>query len=336
MKAYEIQGGFGIDNLKAVQRPDPSPGPGQVLVRLHACSLNYRDYMTVEGTYNPRQKLPLIPCSDGAGEVAAVGEGVTRFRPGDRVMGLFAQAWQSGDPTLEVRKTTLGGPLDGMLAEAIVLHESGLVPIPGHLSYEEAACLPCAGVTAWNALFEERSVRPGDTVLLQGTGGVSIFALQFARIAGARVIITSSSDEKLRRAKELGAWETINRKTTPEWDKRVLELTNGEGADHVVEVGGAGTLERSLKAARLGGRVSVIGVLSGAKAEVAVTWILMKGVHLRGVFVGSRATFEAMNRAVTLHEIRPVVDRVFPFEKAPDAFRLMQQGGHFGKIVVNV
>jgi NADPH:quinone reductase-like Zn-dependent oxidoreductase len=336
MKAYEIQGGFGIDNLKITKRPEPAPGPGQVCVRVRACSLNYRDYMTVTGAYNPRQRLPLVPCSDGAGEVAAVGEGATRFKPGDRVMGIFAQAWLAGEPTPEVRKTTLGGPLDGMLAEGIVLHESGLVPVPRHLSFEEAACLPCAGVTAWNALFEERSVKPGDTVLLQGTGGVSIFALQFAKAAGARVIITSSSDEKLKRAKELGAWETVNYTATPEWDKRVLELTDGEGADHVVEVGGAGTLERSLKAARIGGSVSVIGVLSGAKAEVAVTWILMKGVRLRGVFVGSRATFEAMNRAVTLHEIQPVVDRVFPFEKAPDAFRLMQQGGHFGKIVVKV
>lgn len=336
MRAYEIQGGFGIDNLKLAQRPEPSPGPGQVAVRVRACSLNYRDYMTVTGTYNPRQKLPLVPCSDGAGEVEAVGEGVTRFKPGDRVMGIFAQGWQAGDPTLEVRKTTLGGPLDGMLAERVVLHETGLVPVPEHLSFEEAACLPCAGVTAWNALMEGRAVKPGDTVLLLGTGGVSIFALQFAKLAGARVLITSSSDEKLRRAKELGAWETVNYKTTPEWDKRVLELTGGRGADLVLEVGGAGTFERSVACVGFAGTIAAVGVLSGAKTEIPLPQLFMRSVTVRGLFVGSRATFEAMNRAVALHKVKPVVDRVFPFEEAPAAFRLMQSGGHFGKIAVRI
>ncbi len=337
MRAFEIQSQFGLDNLRLAERPDPSPGPGEVLVGVRACSLNYRDLMTLLGTYNPKQKLPLVPCSDGAGEVLAVGPGVRRFKPGDRVAGIFSQTWLAGPPSGAARKGTLGGPLDGMLRELAVLSEEGLVPLPAHLSFEEGACLPCAGLTAWNALFGgESPLKPGDTVLLEGTGGVSIFALQFTRMAGARAIVISSSDEKLQRAKELGAWATIHYVREPEWDRGVLDLTGGEGVDHVVEVGGAGTFEKALKAVRIGGSLSVIGVLSGAKTEVALTWILMKSVHLRGIFVGSRALFEEMSRAVGEHQLRPVVDKVFPFEQAPDAFRLMQRGGHFGKIVVAV
>jgi len=335
MKVYEIQNTFGLENLTMSDRPAPAPGSGKVLVKVKACSLNYRDLMTVKGLYNPRQPLPLIPLSDGAGEVEAVGEGVSRVKPGDRVAGIFAQKWLAGPPSLALRRSTLGGPLDGMLAEYVLLDEDGLVHVPDHLSFEEAATLPCAGVTAWNALMEGGNpVKPGDTVLLLGTGGVSIFALQFARMAGARVIITSSSDEKLARAAKLGASECINYKTTPDWEKRVLELTDGEGVDHVVEVGGAGTFGRSLKAARVGGSIAMIGVLSGASSEVPVTLILMKSVHVRGIFVGSREMFETMNRAVRLHGTKPVVDEVFPFESAPDAFNLMQAGGHFGKIAV--
>lgn len=336
MNLFQIQDAFGIDNLRRASRPSPTPGPGQVLVGVRACCLNFRDLMTVKGTYNPRQKLPLVPCSDGAGEVLAVGDGVTRFRPADRVAGIFAQGWQAGDPTLEVRKTTLGGPLDGMLAEQVVLHETGLVPVPAHLSWEEAACLPCAGVTAWNALFGGPVTRPGDTVLLQGTGGVSIFALQFALMAGARVIITSGSDDKLERAKSLGSWQTINYKSVPDWDKRVLELTDGRGADLVLDVGGTGTFERSVNAVRFAGTIATIGVLSGAKSEIPLPQLFMRAITVRGLFVGSRATFETMNRAVAQHGLRPVVDRVFPLDQAPEAFRLMEAGGHFGKIVVKV
>ncbi len=336
MNLFQIQDAFGIDNLKPAARNSPAVGPGQVLVGVKAACLNFRDLMTVKGTYNPRQKLPLVPCSDGSGEVLAVGEGVTRFSPGDRVAGIFAQAWQSGEPTLDVRKTTLGGPLDGMLSAQVVLHETGLVSVPGHLTWEEASCLPCAGVTAWNALFGGPSIKPGDTVLLQGTGGVSIFALQFASVAGARAIITSGSDEKLERAKALGAWQTINYRATPDWDKRVLEMTDGRGADLVLDVGGTGTFERSVNAVRFAGTIATIGVLSGAKTEIPLPQLFMRSITVRGLFVGSRVTFEAMNRAVDQHGLRPVVDRVFPFEEAPEAFRLMEAGGHFGKIVVKV
>lgn len=336
MKVFEIQDGFGLDHLKSATRDVPEPGPGQVLVRVAACSLNYRDLLTVEGVYNPRQPLPLVPLSDGAGRVESTGPGVSRVKEGDRVAGIFAQKWLGGDPAPEVRRSTLGGPLDGMLAEYALLSEEGVVHVPEHLSDEEAACLPCAGVTAWHALMSDRPVKPGDVVLALGTGGVSIFALQFANLAGARVIITSSSDEKLERARDLGAWGTVNYKTEPEWHRRVMEMTDGQGADHVVEVGGAGTLERSFKAARIGGTVSAIGQLSGARTELTVNYIFMKSLHVQGIFVGGRDLFEAMNRAVAQHGMRPVVDRVFPFDQAAEAFKLMKEAGHFGKIVIRV
>jgi len=333
MKVYEFRE-FGIDNLACVERDAPRPGPGQVLIRVHASSLNYRDLMTVLGTYNPRQKLPLVPLSDGAGEVVEVGEGVQSLAVGDRVAGLFAQAWQAGPFSAAYRRSTLGGPRDGMLAEYVVLDQSGAVPIPDHLSFEEAATLPCAAVTAWSAVMEHGEAQPGRTVVLLGTGGVSIFALQFAALAGARVIVTSSSDEKLARARELGAWETINYRQTPEWQERVKELTDGQGADHVVEVGGAGTLQRSLTAVGIGGRVSMIGVVAGAETTLDVRMILMRCVDLQGIVVGSRRSFEAMNRAIAYHGLRPVVDTRFGFDRAADAFRHMEAGKHFGKIVL--
>lgn len=337
MNVFEIQGSFGLENLKAAERETPRPGRGQVLVRVQAASLNFRDLMTVRGSYNPRQPLPLIPCSDGAGVVEEVGEDVATVRPGDRVMGAFCQGWLAGEPTAEARKTTLGGPLDGCLAQYVLLSEAGCVPVPPHLSPEEAACLPCAALTAWNALFEGPSpLLPGQTVLVLGTGGVSVFALQFAKMAGARVLATSGSDEKIARALELGAEAGFHYAQDPDWDKSVLKATSGEGVDHVIEVGGAGTLERSLKAVRVGGQVSMIGVLSGATAPVAVTWLLMKSVTVRGIFVGSREMFLRMNRAVSASGLRPVLGRLFPFHEAPEAFRLMQEGGHFGKIVVGL
>ncbi|NVJ03882.1 NAD(P)-dependent alcohol dehydrogenase [Myxococcus sp. AM001] len=336
MRAYEIQAGFGLDKLVQVERPDPTPGPMQVRVRVRATSLNSRDLMMVEGRYNPRQKLPLIPNSDAAGVVDAVGPGVTRVKPGDRVMSLFAQAWSAGEPTRAAQGSTLGGPLDGALADTVLLHEDGAVPTPAYLSDEEAATLPCAAVTAWSALVTHGALKAGDTVLLQGTGGVSIFALQIARLLGARIIITSSSDAKLARARTLGAHEGINYGTTPDWDKAARALTGGVGVDHVVEVGGAGTFEKSLRAVRPGGTVSVIGVLSGGAGSVPLTPILMQNLRVQGIFVGHRQSFDALNRAFALHTVQPVVDRVFEFSEARAAFEHLKSGAHFGKVVIRV
>ncbi|MFE8595935.1 NAD(P)-dependent alcohol dehydrogenase [Archangium violaceum] len=336
MRVYEIRGGFGLDKLVYAERPDPEPGPMQVRVRVKATSLNYRDLMMVEGRYNPRQKLPLVPNSDGAGVVDAVGPGVTRVKVGDRVMGLFAQAWLAGEPSRQVQGSTLGGPQDGALADTMLLHEDGAIPTPAHLTDEEASTLPCAAVTAWSALVTQGGIKAGDTVLLQGTGGVSIFALQIARMMGARVILTSSRDDKLERARALGAHEGINYVTTPDWDKTARTLTGGTGVDHVVEVGGAGTFEKSLRAVRLGGTVSVIGVLSGGAGAMALTPILMGNLRVQGVFVGHRQSFEALNRALTLHGVRPVVDRVFPFAETRAAFEHLKSGAHFGKVVIRV
>lgn len=336
MRAVEIHGAFGLQNLALVERPDPRPGPGQVLVRLRAASLNFRDLLTVEGKYNPKQKLPLIPCSDGAGEVVEVGEGVTRVQPGDRVCGVFAQKWISGEPTRDRLRSTLGGPLDGTLAELAVFDQEGVVKIPAHLSDEEASTLPCAAVTAWSALVTEGGLTAGDTVLVQGTGGVSLFALQLAKAQGARVIATSSRDEKLARARGLGADDLINYQEVPDWGKRAKELTEGIGVDNVVEVGGAGTLPQSLQAVRFGGTVSLIGNLSGTKTEILLTHIFMQRIRVNGILVGHRESFEAMNRAIAQNGLRPVLDRVFSLEEAPAAFQHMAAGGHFGKIVVRV
>ena len=333
MRAVEIQGAFGLDHLALVERPDPVPGPGQVLVQLRAASLNYRDLLTVEGKYNPKQKLPLIPCSDGAGEVVAVGDGVTRVRLNDRVCPIFAQRWIAGEPTRERLRSTLGGPLDGALAELAVFDQEGLVKIPEHLTDEEAATLPCAAVTAWTALD---GITAGDTVLLQGTGGVSIFALQLANLRGARVIITSSSDEKLARARELGAAEGINYRETPDWGAKVKELTGGTGVDRVVEVGGAGTLKQSLQAVRMGGTIALMGNLAGTTAEIPLPLIFMQNVRVQGILVGPRESFEALNRAIAFHHLHPVIDRVFPLEEIRDALEHMGAGGHFGKIVVRI
>ena len=335
MRVFELRA-FGLDALALTERPEPRPRPGQVLVQMRAFSLNYRDLMVVKGVYNPKQRLPLIPLSDGVGKIAAVGEGVTRVKVGDRVAPIFMQQWLCGEITEDKARSSLGAQVDGVLAEQVVLHEDGVVHVPEHLTDEEAATLPCAAVTAWHALMTEGGVKPGDTVLVLGTGGVSLFSLQFARLAGVRVIATSSSNAKLARARQLGASDGINYKENPEWDKTARTLTGGMGVDHVVEVGGAGTLSQSLRAVRMGGRISLIGVLAGGSGQVSPLPILMKNVRVQGIYVGSREMFEAMNRAIALHQVRPVVDRVFAFAEIREALRYMESGAHFGKIAIRV
>ncbi|AGA28886.1 zinc-dependent alcohol dehydrogenase family protein [Singulisphaera acidiphila] len=336
MKTYRIHEFGGFDGLRLDELPTPSPGPGQVLVRVRAVSLNYRDLLVLKGFYNKNFPLPAVPLSDAAGEVVEVGDGVTRVKVGDRVAPIFMQTWLAGELAEAHGKSALGGATEGVLAEFVVLHENGLVLLPKHLSFEEGSTLPCAAVTAWNALFVAGNIKAGDTILTQGTGGVSLFALQFAKLAGATVIATSSSDEKLERVLNMGAAAGINYKTTPDWEKRVRELTGGRGVDLVVEVGGAGTLSKSLHAVRTAGQISLIGVLAGGAAEINTLPILMRAIEVRGIFVGSRAMFEAMNRALDAHELRPVIDRVFPFQETPAAFRHMESAAHFGKIVIRV
>ena len=335
MKAFEIRQASGIDALTLTEKPEPKPSYGQVLVKTKAVSLNYRDLLVVKGAYSRNLPSGLILCSDSAGEVVEVGEGVTRANPGDRVAGIYMQTWISGELNESKAKSALGGAIDGVLAEYVLFHQDGLVHIPEHLSYEEAATLPCAAVTAWNGLITSGGLKLGDTVLVMGTGGVSIFALQFARNAGARVIATSSSDEKLERVKQLGASDGINYKSVPDWDKKVWELTKKVGVDHVVEVGGAGTLAKSLRAVRMGGHISLIGVLSGA-GEANPLPAVMKNIRIQGIYVGSRDMFEAMNIAISLHQLHPVIDRVFPFEEAKEAFLYMESGAHFGKVVIRL
>ncbi|MGC2301597.1 MAG: NAD(P)-dependent alcohol dehydrogenase [Acidobacteriaceae bacterium] len=335
MKAWRIPS-FGIDKLELATLPDPQPQRGEVVIKVHAVSLNYRDLMAVEGRYNPKMHLPRIPCSDGAGEVVAIGEGVTRVKVGDRVAGIFMQNWIDGEPDAAKIRGALGGDIDGMLSEFVVLREEGVVHFPEHLSFGEAATLPCAAVTAWNALIRAGRVKPGDTVVIQGTGGVSIFALQFAKMLGARVLGTSSSDAKLERARALGLDAGVNYRQHPEWDKWVVEQTDGRGADLVVEVGGGGTLMRSLRALRIGGALAQIGVLTGKGEVVEISLLLHRQVRLRGIYVGSRADFEKMNGAIRQQKLKPVVDEVFSFSDVPLALRRMGSGGHFGKLVTSV
>jgi NADPH:quinone reductase-like Zn-dependent oxidoreductase len=336
MRVYEVQpGSTGLDGLRLAQRPDPQPGPFQVLIRIRAASLNYRDHLVVTGRYFVGLERNTIPLSDCAGEVVSVGPGVSRFRVGDRVAGTFLQVWNDGPRPPHAE--SLGVPLDGTLAEYIALNEDGVVAIPPSLSFEEAATLPCAGVTAWNALtVAGRAVRLGDTVLCLGTGGVSMFAMQFAAAAGARVIVTSSSDEKLGRARSLGASDGVNYTRFPNWEQEIDRLTEGRGVDHVIEIGGVGTLPRSYKAIGFGGKVALIGFLAAPEGDANPFPLMMKAGSLHGIGVGSTRMFEDMNAAIEAVRIKPIVDKVFAFDQAADAFRHLASRDFVGKIVITV
>jgi NADPH:quinone reductase-like Zn-dependent oxidoreductase len=330
MLVWELNA-VGIDNLKLVEKPGPKPGPGQIVVGMKAASLNYRDLLHVTMGGAP---LPLIPFSDGAGVVEQVGAGVTRVKVGDRVCPTFFQSWIDGPVTAEARNLALGGSVPGVLQEKMLLDAEGVIAVPDYLSFEEAATLPCAGLTAWRGITWEAPIDAKSTILVQGTGGVSIFALQFAKAIGAKVIATSSSDEKLERAKKLGADYLINYKTTPEWGKKALELTGGRGVDVVVEVGGENTLGKSLEAVRVGGSIVVIGVLGGFVNNIFIPALFGKNARLIGISVGSREQFASMTKAMDGWKLKPVIDQTFAFDQVPDALRAMKAAGHFGKICV--
>lgn len=331
MRAWQVQGSFGLDHLEQIELDDPSPpGPGEVQLQMRAWSLNYRDHLMIGGRYDPRLSFPWIPLSDGVGEVVAVGEGVERVSVGARVCPTFSPSWIAGPPDPDAVRRTRGGPIPGVLAQSLVLSADEVVEVPSHLTDAEAATLPCAGLTAWSAL---QHLQPGETVLVLGSGGVSVWALQLARCAGAQVIATTSSADKARRLEALGAAEVLLYPSDPRWGRTVRRWSGG-GVDRVIEVGGAGTLAQSLDAVRIGGTVALIGVVAGAQQPLSVLPILMKQIRCQGVFVGSRSGLEALCRAVALHELRPVVDRTFPFGAVPEAFERLASGQHVGKICV--
>ena len=335
MKAYQLQGHNSLDALKLIELPEPEVTANDVLVRIRANSMNYRELIILRGGYIRNKKIPVIPVSDGVGEVVSVGENVTAFQKGDRVAGTFFRDWVTGVPTEKQMDTALGGGIDGMLAEYVALPEHAWVKLPEHLTYEEAATLPCAALTAWNSLTTGGLIA-GQTVLTLGTGGVSLFALQFAKLFGARVIITSSSDEKLERARALGADETINYRTYPEWQEKVRQLTDGAGVEQVVEVGGEDTLEQSLASARLGGYIGTIGVLSGfGGGGFTPAMVFFNHLRIQGIYVGSREMFAAMNAAIALHRLQPVIYKTIPFAEARQAYEILESGKHFGKIVIS-
>ncbi|MCK1640053.1 NAD(P)-dependent alcohol dehydrogenase [Bradyrhizobium sp. 157] len=336
MKCYELQGPSGIDGLALVDKPVPTPGDGQVLVRLRAATLNYRDLITVKGGYGSRQKFPLVPVSDGAGVIERVGPGVREFAAGDRVIGSFFEGWIGGEPSEAKMRSALGGAVDGVLAEYRVFPKHALVRTPEHLSDIEAAALPCAGLTAWSAIVKLGGVKPGQTVLTQGTGGVSLFAVQFAKMCGARVIATSSSDAKIERLKQLGADYTLNYKTTPDWGKKAREWS-GHGVDLVVEVGGVGTLNESIRATRIGGTIAFIGVLAGPPpSDLRLPLMVMQQQRLQGVTVGSVEDLQAMADGIAVNGMKPVIDRTFRFDQVRDAFAHMESGAHFGKVAIEI
>ena len=336
MKCYELQGPTGIDGLALVDKPMPEPGEGQVLVRLRAATLNYRDLLTVKGGYGSRQKFPLVPVSDGAGVIESVGPGVREFAPGDRVIGSFFESWIGGEPSAAKMRAALGGAVDGVLTQCRIFPTQALVRTPEHLSDVEAAALPCAALTAWSAIVKLGGVKPGQTVLTQGTGGVSLFAIQFAKMCGARVIATSSSDAKIERLKQLGADFTLNYKATPDWGKKAREWS-GHGVDLVVEVGGVGTLNESIRATRIGGTIAFIGVLAGPPpSDLRLPLMVMQQQRLQGVTVGSVEDLQAMVDAIRVNGMKPVIDRTFRFDQVKDAFAHMESGAHFGKVAIAI
>jgi NADPH:quinone reductase-like Zn-dependent oxidoreductase len=334
MKAYELQPREGFDALTPVDRPSPALGPGDVRVRVRATSLNFRDLRIAKGAKN--RKAPIVPLSDGAGEVVEVGADVSRHKPGDRVAASFFPTWQDGDLSDYHHARALGGGQDGMLAEEVVLPESAWVRVPSHLSFEQAATLPCAAVTAYHALFEAAVLRPGEVVLVLGTGGVSIFGLQLAKAAGLRVVVTSSSEEKRQRARAMGADHVLDYKADPKWGESARAWTDGRGVDLVLEVGGPGTFDQSLAALRYGGTMSLLGILTGTRGEVNTYGLFHKALRVAGIYVGSVAMFERLTRALEASKIEPVVDRVFSFAEAKEAYAHLASGAHFGKVVVRV
>jgi|SRR5882672_3850738 len=335
MRAWAIEDEWNIDHLRLTTRKEPRPGPGQVLVRMKAASLNYRDtYVIVRGYGSFTGNLPLVPISDGVGEVVEIGAGVTRAKVGNRVCPNFCQAWIAGDPTLERLSQSLGGPIDGTMVDFMCLPEAGVCTIPEHLSDAQAAGLPCAALTAWSAVITHDTLGPGSRVLVQGTGGVALFALQFAKMLGAHVTVISSSDAKLARAQQLGADAGINYVSTPEWYKPAREISGGRGFDHIVELGGEKTLPQSLRCIRPGGTLSMIGVLSGGALAAPLGLVVTRQVRLQGITVGSRDGFEAMLSAIDQHKLQPVVDRVFAFEHLKEGLAYMKTGAQFGKICI--
>ena len=334
MRVLEAREPFGVDSLAFAARPDPSPGPRDLVLRMNALSLNYRDRLVTDGVDRWRPPGPRIPLSDGVGTVADTGAAVTRFKIGDRVAPIFYPQWIDGEPSPEKMQVALGGAgTDGVYAQSVVVDEHAAVAVPAHLGDEEAATLPCAAVTAWNAVAEGPPLGENDTVVVLGTGGVALFALQFAKLFGARVVITSSSDAKLARARELGADEGINYRTTPDWPRAVRELTDGRGADLVVDT--AGELPQSIESVRVAGRIAFVGVLR-TRADVDLVKLMGSSATIRAIDVGSRAMFESMNRAIASSKLRPVIDRTFGFDEAHDAFRYLSEGGHFGKVCIRV
>lgn len=327
---------FGWDNLKKREVPLREIEEDEILLEIKAVSLNYRDLLMIQGHYNPRLKLPLVPCSDGSGIVIKIGKKVKNIKEGDRVMPLFAQNWYDGKPYRSMLRQTLGGPLDGTLQRYMIVPENDVVLLPKHLTFEEGATLPCAGLTAWSALVEHGNVKPGEIVLTLGTGGVSIFALQFAKMMGALVMITSSSDEKLKKAKELGADHIINYKTHPDWEKEVLKFTQLKGVDYIIEVGGVGTLEKSIKCVSTGGTIFLIGVLAGRQSPLDLTPVLMQNIKIQGIVVGHKRSFQEMCKAIEYFKMKPVVDKIFNFDDAPSAFEYMNSGSHFGKVCIKM
>jgi NADPH:quinone reductase-like Zn-dependent oxidoreductase len=335
MKAWQISQKT-ASKLEMGDRPVPSAGLNDVVIRLSAASLNYRDLLVRDQTYRVDSgTYPLIPLSDGVGEIVEIGKSVTQWKLGDRVAGAFRPKWIDGALTEEASESALGaGEVDGVLAEYVALPASGVLAPPAHLTDVEAACLPCAGVTAWNALFVTYALKPGETVLVLGTGGVSLFALQFAKLAGARVILTSSEDSKLERARSLGADETINYRTNPDWPAKVAELTGGRGVDLAIDVVGGKGSNPVLKCVRLGGTIAVIGVIEGFEGPLSTIDVIRRAIRLQGISVGSLAMFHAMNRAIARAQLRPIVDRVFPFAEAREAYAHLASGRHFGKVVI--